>query len=292
MLSAHGPGARAGQIAVTRPGRWRRSHSQSLATFASIFWGSANVLRACPRDAPALPSSDDQRESTCPASSTAKTQQATQKIDTSARQGCIKRDGSLVAEDRQNRRQLRRTTSRTKRDGRAQRRDDSGGQAQSRHQGRAEEPQQTHAQGHLQRRIKTVWDTLLVKASSPEADSMQKQMQRQEGRGHTRGRQVSSAEGQHGRHGTRPYRLLLGSTGTLSAEPNLRRGPILQAGQNVRSGHQENHAEHRVARETILLVLEALGRTEAERKYGRAPPTIMEREPQGFLEDLLEGIPR
>ena len=39
----------------------------------------------------------------------------------------------------------------------------------------------------------TVWDTLLIKASSPEADSMQKETQtfaekvRQEGRGHTRG---------------------------------------------------------------------------------------------------------
>ena len=39
----------------------------------------------------------------------------------------------------------------------------------------------------------TVWDTLLVKASSPEADNVQKQTQtyaekeRQEGRGHTRG---------------------------------------------------------------------------------------------------------
>ena len=37
-----------------------------------------------------------------------------------------------------------------------------------------------------------------------------------------------------------------------------------------------------------LLVLEALGQTEAERKYGRAPPTATEREPQGFLEDLLK----
>ena len=40
----------------------------------------------------------------------------------------------------------------------------------------------------------TVWDSLLIKASSPEADSMQKQTQtreekeRQEERGHTRGR--------------------------------------------------------------------------------------------------------
>ena len=50
--------------------------------------------------------------------------------------------------------------------------------------------------------------------------------------------------------------------------------------------------------ETRLLVLEALGQTEAERKYERAPPTAMERELQTFLEDLLKredpgkGIPR
>ena len=37
-----------------------------------------------------------------------------------------------------------------------------------------------------------------------------------------------------------------------------------------------------------LLVLEAPGQTEAERKYGRAPPTAMERELQVFLEDLLK----
>ena len=49
------------------------------------FWGSAKGLRACPLDAPALPSSNDQRESTCLASSTAKTQQATRKKWTRAR---------------------------------------------------------------------------------------------------------------------------------------------------------------------------------------------------------------
>ena len=40
--------------------------------------------------------------------------------------------------------------------------------------------------------------------------------------------------------------------------------------------------------EKRLLVLEALGQTEAERKYGRAAPSAMEREPQTFLEDLLK----
>ena len=64
--------------------------------------------------------------------------------------------------------------------------------------------------------------------------------------------QVSSAEEQHGGHanGTRPIDVL-GQTGNPFAEPDLRRGLILQAGQNVQSGHQENHTQHRVARETI-----------------------------------------
>ena len=43
-----------------------------------------------------------------------------------------------------------------------------------------------------------------------------------------------------------------------------------------------------VSPEKRLLVLEALSQTEAERKYGRAPPTAMERELQKFLEDLLK----
>ena len=43
-----------------------------------------------------------------------------------------------------------------------------------------------------------------------------------------------------------------------------------------------------VSTEKRLLVLEALGQTEAERKYGRSPPTAMERELQTFLEDLLK----
>ena len=61
--------------------------------------------------------------------------------------------------------------------------------------------------------------------------------------------QISLAEEQHGRHakGTRDYDLL-GSSGTPPTKPNLLRGPILQAGEDVPSGHQENHTEHRVQR--------------------------------------------
>ena len=43
-----------------------------------------------------------------------------------------------------------------------------------------------------------------------------------------------------------------------------------------------------VSPERRLLVLEALSQTESERKYGRAPPTAMDRELQAFLEELLK----
>ena len=43
-----------------------------------------------------------------------------------------------------------------------------------------------------------------------------------------------------------------------------------------------------VTPEKRLLVLKALWQIEAERKYGRAPPTAMEIEQQTFLEDLLQ----
>ena len=64
----------------------------------------------------------------------------------------------------------------------------------------------------------------------------------------------SSAEEQHSGHAnsTGPVDLL-GPSGTPSVKPNLRRGPILQAGQDVQSRRQENHAEHRVTRETTAL---------------------------------------
>ena len=70
---------------------------------------------------------------------------------------------------------------------------------------------------------------------------------------------------------------VLGQSKTPSPEPNLRRGSMLQAESGRRT-------EHRVARETIA----RSRRTRSERKYGRAPPTAMEREVQGFLEDLLK----
>ena len=49
---------------------------------------------------------------------------------------------------------------------------------------------------------------------------------------------------------------------------------------------QEGHVEHCGPRE---IVLEAFSQLEAEREYGRAPPTAVTRELQTFLEDVLPG---
>ena len=107
----------------------------------------------------------------------------------------------------------------------------------------------------------------LIKASSTEADNMLKQTQtcavkvRQEERGHTRGSPfvwaylglINSPPAERLRSGhvkSTKHLDLLDSSGTPSANPNLRRGSILQAGQNVQSRRQESHAGHRVTRET------------------------------------------
>ena len=112
----------------------------------------------------------------------------------------------------------------------------------------------------------TVWDTLLIKASSPEADSRQKQTQtyaekvRQEVRRHTQRPLfvwtslvlIRSLQQRSNTVGTQTAQSL--STywaGTPSVKPHLRRSSILQAGQIVQSGHQENHTEHGVTRKMI-----------------------------------------
>ena len=145
----------------------------------------------------------------------------------------------------------------------------------------------------------TVWDTLLLKASSPQADSLQKWTQtyaekvRQEERGHTRGPPfvwaylglVNSLQQRDNTVGTRTAQSL--RTFWVCQTKSAKRSDSAEAPQDVQSRRRENHAEHRVT-EKRLLVLEALGQTEAERKYGRAPPTAMERKLQTFLEHLLK----
>ena len=178
--------------------------------------------------------------------------------------GSFKRDGSRGGEEP--RRQPRRTASRTeKREGGDQRLDDSGTQAQGRRHGRAEESQQDHVQGHPQDAsddARPILHGVLIKASSLEADNMQKQTQthaekvRQEGCGHKRGPPFvwaymglvkSLQQSGNGSKGIATYWARLEP---LSPTQNMRRGAILQAGQNVRSRHQKNHAEHRVFGET------------------------------------------
>ena len=84
------------------------------------------------------------------------------------------------------------------------------------------------------------WDTLLIKASSPDADNVQKLTQtcaakvRQEEKGHTRGPPFVWAEGQRsGLENGTGHSDILGQTGTALTNSNMRQGTFLQAGQNV-----------------------------------------------------------
>ena len=135
-------------------------------------------------------------------------------------------------------------------------------------------------------------DTLLIKALSTEADSMQKQTQtstekvRKEERGHTRGPPfvwaclglIKSLEQRVNTVGTRTAQGL--STYWARLEPFLPN----QIGDEVRFCKLNKTYKAEIKRITLnivspekrLLVLEVLGQTEAERKYGRAPPTAME----------------
>ena len=122
----------------------------------------------------------------------------TQEMDMSGSQGSIKRDGSRGGEEP--RRQLRRTASRTKqREGGAscsttvvpKPKGDGKVEQKSLNKIMLKAILKTHQT--MRDLSSTVWDTLLIKASSLEADNMQKQTQtyaekvRQEGRGHKRG---------------------------------------------------------------------------------------------------------
>ena len=149
----------------------------------------------------------------------------------------------------------------------------------------------------------TVWDTLLIKASSPEADIMQKQTQiyaekvRQEGRGHTRGPPfvwaylglVKSLQQRGNAVGART------AQGMATHWARLEPLSPMQICDEVRCCRLDKTYKADIKRVTLnivspekrLLVLEALSQTEAEITYGRAPPTAMERELQTFLEDHL-----
>ena len=63
------------------------------------------------------------------------------------------------------------------------------------------------------------------------------------------------------------HRERLGTHGALVANGNLRRGPLLQTGQDIQGRPPEDHVEHRGRRESQP-ILEALDQLEAE--HGRA----------------------
>ena len=185
---------------------------------------------------------------------------------------------------------------------------DSGGQAQSRHQGRAEEPQQNHAQGHPQ-------------------DASDDARLFLDGVGHSADQGVEPRSRQHAENRRRPTQKRCGKRSEDTRPPFVWAylGLIKSPQQRATRSARERHKAYRrtgpdwnpfcrtksatrfdsagwttykadikritlniVPPEKRLLVLEALGQTEAKRKYGRALPTAMERELQVFLEDLLK----
>ena len=78
---------------------------------------------------------------------------------------------------------------------------------------------------------------------------------------------------------------LLGPTGTALTNSNMRRGAMQD---RTYKADIKSITLNIVSPEKRPFVLEALDQTEAERKYGRAPPTAMESELQAFLDDLLK----
>ena len=161
----------------------------------------------------------------------------------------------------------------------------------------------------------TVWDTLLIKASSPVADNMQKQTQtyaekvRQESeRTYTKPTirvgilglgQVSPAEGQRsGREISTGHSGILGQTGTALSNADLRRGALLQAGHNVQSRHQESDAEHCFtgeaaprSRSTQQNRARAQVRTGSTDSYGKRAASVPGRSAED-VKIIVKGIPR
>ena len=143
----------------------------------------------------------------------------------------------------------------------------------------------------------TVWDTLLIKLPSPEADDVQKQTQtcaeklRQEGKGRTRGPPFCVST-------LGPGQVSVGArTAQGMATYWARLEPLspMQICDEVRFYRLDKTYKADIKRVTLnivslekrLLVLEALNQTESERKNGRPPPTAMEKELQAFLVDML-----
>ena len=232
----------------------------------------ANVLCACPPDALARSSTDDPRKQTCPVCGTSQTQQ------THSRDGHDREPRIRQARRQQNRRGTAKpkaapTNSQSNQEGRrGPRLNDSSGQAQGR-QGRTEESQQSHAQHFSQSALDDaglVLDGLGRTAGSVKPRSRQHaetdaNLRGESATGRTRvyprptvrlgipgsdKDPPSEAQRSWSANGA-GNRGLLGPPGTASASPNLRRGEILQAGQNVQSRCQENCTQHSITRATV-----------------------------------------
>ena len=214
---------------------------------------------------------------------------STQGMDTSASQGSTKRDGSRGGEEQ--RRQLKRTASRAKREG-----EDRGSTAAAAKPPKEEfKFEQKSLNKLMLKAILKMQQTTreLTKQTQTYAEKV-----RQEGRGHTRGPlfvwaylDLLKALQQRGTTvGTRT------AQGIASYWARLEPLSPAQTCDEVRFCSLNKTYKADVKRITLnivspekrLLVLEALSRTEAERKYGRGRPTATERELQTFLEELLK----
>ena len=234
----------------------------------------------------------------------------TQEMDTNASLGTVKRDGSRVAEEQQKpkaappNRQLNQARRRSRR------LHDSGGQAQ----GRQRDPQQNQAQGHLQDETDGARHVIGgVGHSADQGVELPKQTACRNRRRPTRKTLPARGTRTHSRSTIRlgicglikslQQRSHTVGTGTAqglstglvwnpSAKPNLRQGSILQAGQDVQSRHQENHAEHRVTRETAARSRSTQSNRRRAQVQTSPHPQPWERELQTFLEDLLKIMVR
>ena len=184
-----------------------------------------------------------------------------------------------------------------------------------------EDPQQDHAQGHSQNASDD--ERPLIHGVGHAADqgfeprggqhaeadaNLRRESQTRGERTHTRPAirvgilglgQVSPAEGERSgsKNGT-GHGDLLGPTGTALTNADLRRGAFLQAGQNVQSRHQENHAEHPFSgeaasrsRSTQPNRVRAQVRTGSTDSYGKRAASVPGRSSEDVKIDC-KGIPR
>ena len=198
----------------------------------------------------------------------------TQEMDTSSSLGSIKRDGSLVAEEQQNRRQLRRTASRTKREGPAARRQWWPSPKQTAWSRRSAST--TSCSQPSSRRIRRC-------ESYPRRCGTLCWSRRRAPKQTAR-----RNRGEDTREATRLARERHKANRLSGPDWNPFCRTRFDSASSTYKGDIKRITLKILSPEKRLLVLGALGQTEAERKYGRAPPTGMERELQVFLEDLLK----